>query len=238
LFQTKVRFLGYNIHQSNISPIDRGIQFADKFLDEILEKTQLQRLLGFLNYVADFYQNLIKQCKPLFDRLRNNPPPWTSDRTSIVKDIKKYVKTLPCLGIPIVNSFKIIETNAFEIGYGGILKQRTSSNSHKQIVCFHSGICNLAQTNYNTIKNEILSIVLCISKFQDNLLNQKFLVKVECKSAKHVFEKDVKNIASKQIFARWQSILSLLDFEIEYIEGSENSIPDFLTREFLQGKDG
>jgi hypothetical protein len=58
LFQTNIRFLGYNIHQSKISPISRVIQFADKFPDEILEKTQLQRFLGSLNYVADFYQNL------------------------------------------------------------------------------------------------------------------------------------------------------------------------------------
>jgi hypothetical protein len=53
-------------------------------------------------------------------------------------------------------------------------------------------------------------------------------------SAKHVLEKDVQNIASKQIFARWQTILSIFDFDIEYIKGSQNSIPDFLTREFLQ----
>jgi hypothetical protein len=57
-------------------------------------------------------------------------------------------------------------------------------------------------------------------------------------SAKHVLEKDVQNIASKQIFARWQAILSIFDFNIEYIKGSQNSIPDFLTREFLQGKNG
>ena len=60
------------------------------------------------------------------------------------------------------------------------------------------------------------------------------MVRIECKSAKHVLEKDVQNIASKQIFARWQAILSVFDFDIEFIEGSQNSIPDFLTREFLQ----
>jgi hypothetical protein len=51
-------------------------------------------------------------------------------------------------------------------------------------------------------------------------------------------EKDVENIASKHIFARWQSILSIFYFEIEYIKRSQNFIPDFLTREFLQNKDG
>ncbi|BBG96817.1 Excinuclease ABC, C subunit, partial [Prunus dulcis] len=42
LFQTNVRFLGFNICQSQISPIDRVIQFADKFPDQILDKSQLQ----------------------------------------------------------------------------------------------------------------------------------------------------------------------------------------------------
>ena len=84
------------------------------------------------------------------------------------------------------------------------------------------------------LKKEILSIVLCISKFQSDLLNQKFLIRVDCKSAKHVLEKNVQNIASKQIFARWQAILSVFDFDIKFIEGTQNNIPNFLTREFLQ----
>ena len=67
LFQTTVRFLGFNINQSQISPIDRVIQFADKFSDQILDKSQLQRFLGSLNYVAYFYHNLRKQCKPCQD---------------------------------------------------------------------------------------------------------------------------------------------------------------------------
>ena len=65
-------------------------------------------------------------------------------------------------------------------------------------------------------------------------MNQKFLIRIDCKSSKHVLEKDVQNIASKQIFARWQAILSIFDFDIEFIEGTQNSIPDFQTREFLQ----
>ena len=78
--------------------------------------------------------------------------------------------------------------------------------------------------------------VLCISKFQIDLLNQKFLLRIDCKAAKHVLEKDVQNIASKQIFARWQAILSVFDFDIEFIKGDTNSVPDFLTREFLQNR--
>ncbi|KAG4963172.1 hypothetical protein JHK82_039843 [Glycine max] len=47
---------------------------------------------------------------------------------------------------------------------------------------------------------------------------------------KGLIRKDVKNLASKQIFARWQAILSVFDFNIEYIKGSSNSLPDYLTQ--------
>ena len=77
LFQTKVCFLGYDITEGQILPNDRVIQFADKFSDVITDKTQLQRFLGSLNYVADFYKDMRKKCNPLFDRLESNPPPWS-----------------------------------------------------------------------------------------------------------------------------------------------------------------
>jgi hypothetical protein len=38
LFQTKIRFLGYNIYQGKINPIDRVIKFANKFSNKILDK--------------------------------------------------------------------------------------------------------------------------------------------------------------------------------------------------------
>ena len=92
--------------------------------------------------------------------------------------------------------------------------------------------------NYSTIKKEILYVVLCISKFQSDLLKKKFLLRIDCKSGKYVIEKDVENIASKHIFARWQAILSVFYFDIEFIKGSQNTIPNFLTHEFLQCHNG
>jgi hypothetical protein len=90
LFQTKIRFLGFDISKGQIRLIDRAIQFVDKFPDVIIEKTQLQRFHGSLNYIANFYKDLQKYCKPLFDRLQNNPLPWADVHTSIVKQIKVH----------------------------------------------------------------------------------------------------------------------------------------------------
>ncbi|GAV88831.1 LOW QUALITY PROTEIN: hypothetical protein CFOL_v3_32252, partial [Cephalotus follicularis] len=76
---------------------------------------------------------------------------------------------------------------------------------------------------------------LCTPLYQRfDLINQKFLVRVDCAAANSILNKDVKNLASKQIFTRWQEILSSFDFTIEHIKGESNSLPDYLTREFLQ----
>ena len=70
LFQTNIRFLGFDIYQRKIKPIQRAIEFANKFPDEIKDKNQFQRFLGSLNFVADFYPNLRILIKPLFQSLK------------------------------------------------------------------------------------------------------------------------------------------------------------------------
>ena len=60
--------------------------------------------------------------------------------TSIIQQIKKIVKTLPRLGIPDPQANLIVETNASDIGYGGILRQLLPNSSKEQVVKYHSGI--------------------------------------------------------------------------------------------------
>lgn len=236
IFETKTRFLGYEIHQGQITPIQRSLEFAKNFPNELKEKTQLQRFLGCVNYVADFIPNIRIICAPLFKRLRKNSLPWSEEMSHSVREVKRLVQSLPCLGIPDPDASLIIETDASELGYGGILKQVKPQSSKEQIVRYHSGIWHPAQQKYSTVKKEILSIVLCVQKFQDDVFNKRFLIKTDCKAAPSVLQKDVQNLVSKHIFARWQSLLSCFDFEITHIKGDSNSLPDFLTREFLQGK--
>jgi len=50
-----------------------------------------------------------------------------------------HVKSLPCLGIPNPHALMIVETDASDVGYGGILRQRIESQK-EQLVRFHSGL--------------------------------------------------------------------------------------------------
>ena len=122
LFQTKIRFLGHYINQGTIIPIERALIFADKFLDEIKDKNQLQRFLGGLNYVSDYFEKLSQITAPLRQRLKKNLPPWSQEHTKIIRNVKTYLKTLLCLHLADLTAYKIVETYISDVGYEGILK--------------------------------------------------------------------------------------------------------------------
>uniref|UniRef100_A0A2K2C3V5 Reverse transcriptase/retrotransposon-derived protein RNase H-like domain-containing protein n=1 Tax=Populus trichocarpa TaxID=3694 RepID=A0A2K2C3V5_POPTR len=95
--------------------------YLDKLLKwQITDKNQLQRFLGSLNYVLDCYPNISHLAKPLYDRLKTNPIPWSDLHTNL---IKKQVQTIPLLHLANPLAPEIIETDASDLGYGGILKQ-------------------------------------------------------------------------------------------------------------------
>ena len=138
LFQQEIRFLGHNIVNGTIIPINRSIEFASKFPDEITGIKQLQRFLG-VNYVADYYKDLAKDTKILYYRLRKNAKFWSKEHTESVKRIKQKVKNLPCLHLANPDWFKIVETDASEIRFGGILKQFNPNKKFEELVRLHSG---------------------------------------------------------------------------------------------------
>ena len=200
LFQTKIRFLGHHIYQGTIKPIQRALIFAEKFPDEIKDRKQLQRFLGCLNYVSDFFPNLRQICAPLYNRLRKNPKPWSEQHTQIIQQAKIKVQSLPCLGIPHPDAFMMVETDASDIGYGGILKQKLGKKN-VQIVHFHFGLWHGPQQKYSTIKKQILAIVLCVSKFQMIYLS---------KNSYYVLTANLPTKFCKKMFKIWCQNKSLL----------------------------
>jgi len=132
-------------------------------------------------------KNMPNLC-PTIQKASKETNPWTAEHTKIVQQVKIHVRSLLCLGIPHPHAFMIVEIDASNIGFGGILKQKVESNK-EQLVRFHSGLWHGLQQKYSTIKKEILAIVLCILKFQDDLFLKKFLLRIDCKSAKEVYKK-------------------------------------------------
>jgi len=70
LFKTSVKFLGHKILNGQIALQTHAVEFAEKFLHKITDKTQLSCFLGSLNYVSHFHKDCAKDKKTLNDKLK------------------------------------------------------------------------------------------------------------------------------------------------------------------------
>ena len=145
LFQNKIKFLAHDMFNGTIKPIQWSIKFADNFLDKI-DKNELQRFFGCVNYVADFPPNLGNS-----QTMKKNPFAWSHEHNQIVEHIKSKIKWLPCRGILKAHAFMIVQTDVSDKGFERILKQRLDPNPEQLVRC-HIGTWTWPPVHYSTIK--------------------------------------------------------------------------------------
>ena len=119
--KTEMEFLGFKIQKGQVVLQEHVLNVFNQFPDQILDKTQLQRFLGSLNYLRPFYKGQAADIHLLQQRLRKNPPQWSTAMTLAVKNIKAKVLDLPPLSLPQGSGQLIIETNASSHTWGGVL---------------------------------------------------------------------------------------------------------------------
>lgn len=122
-FQTKITFLGREIQAGGVKMMDHSLEFVHKFPDVILDKTQLQRFLGSVNYISAFYPNLAFDRILLDGRLKDNPEPWTEEHIRAIQRIKANLGNLPRLSLIDEDLPKRVYTDASELGWGAVLVQ-------------------------------------------------------------------------------------------------------------------
>ena len=125
--------------------------------------------------MSDFIQDLSQLCAPLRQRLKKNPVPWNEEHIKIVKTVKSRVKTLPCLALANPEVFKIVETDALDIGYGGILKQR--DDNQEKLVRYTLGT-KIRFLGHHIYQGTIIPIQRSIEfadKFPDEIKDKKQL---------------------------------------------------------------
>ena len=93
------------------------------FPNTLENKTQLQSLLGILNYGRNFIKNLSKIEIPWFTKLKKNVIfEWTAEDVALIKQFKENVKTLPDVYLPQTSDKLILEIVALKACWGCVLK--------------------------------------------------------------------------------------------------------------------
>ncbi|KAK3083752.1 hypothetical protein FSP39_002614 [Pinctada imbricata] len=120
----------------------------------------------------------------------------------------------------------ILDTDASNIGIGGVLSQ--TINSTERVIAYASKKMDRHQQNYSVTRRELLAVVTFINQFKHYLLRRKFLLRTDHGSLRWIFGfRDPQG----QI-ARWIEVLSQYDFEIRHRDGKKHQNADALSRKY------
>ncbi|GJS69292.1 Orf y [Tanacetum coccineum] len=232
LFKTKINFLGLEIDQGTHSHQKHILEHLHNFPDALIDKKQLQRFLGVLAYAETYIEKLAKMRKPLQGKLKKDVIwNWTQSDTDYIKKIKKNLTVFPKLYLPSNEDSLIIETDASDDIWGGILKAKTPNNT-KKICRYTSGSFKAAEKNYHNNEKELLAVKNVISKFSAYLTPVTFLVRTDNKIFTYFLRTNIAGDSKQGRLVRWQAWFSHYSFSTEHLPGNKNMLADCLTRDF------
>lgn len=223
--RNEVMFLGHKISGDGIE-CDKNRLKGIEDIGAPKCKKDLQRLMGFINYLRDFIPNLAEVSNPLRELMKNSVVfNWTTVHENSLKSIKNLILKAPSLK-PFDHTKQIvIQTDASKNGLGCALMQENRP------VCFASRSLSDAETRYAQIEKEMLAIVFACDKYHDYIYGQNVKIVTDHKPLLGIMNKDYNKIPSMKL-RRMKLKLEKYKLNLSYLPGKYMYLADWLSRSF------
>ena len=210
-----------------------GVSMSKDKIESVLnfprpkDMTSLRALLGLANYFRMFvpeHSTIVAPLHRLIDHSAKKRCPivWTDDSLTAFRDIRIAISRCPLLHfIDDVSPIRLY-TDASAYGIGGALFQIV--NDVWKPIAFISKSLTAVQLKWSTIQTEAYAIFYCCSKLDHLLRDRQFTIHTDHQNLTYM----TKN--SSSMVSRWYIALQELDFTIEFVKGSQNTIADAFSR--------
>lgn len=227
-FRTQLKYLGY-IVDSN------GLQADPEKVESILNyptptnRKEVRRFLGTASWYRRFIPNFSALATPLnkLTSQRKNAPPfeWLSEADNAFHKLKSCLLSAPILSCPDYSKPFEVQTDASDYGIGAVLTQNLDGD--ERVIAYMSKSLSQQERNYSATEREALAVLSAIEHWRCYLDNGlKFTIYTDHSSLKWFL--NINNPTGR--LARWGVRLSAYNFEIKHRKGSENVVPDSLSR--------
>ena len=226
LRMSEVPYMGHLLTTEGVKPDPKKVSAVAE-MPAPTDKKGVQRLLGFVNYLAKFLPHLSDTCEPL-RRLTDQNAEWRWDQQhkEAFEKIKQLVTAQPVLKYYDINEEVTIQCDASDKGLGAALLQ------NGQPVAFASRALSQTEQRYAQIEKECLAIVFACERF-DHYIHGRELVNVESdhKPLEAIFQKPI--LSAPKRLQRMMLRLQKYSLHIKYKQGSKMYIADALSRAYL-----
>jgi hypothetical protein len=127
---------------------------------------ELQRFLGFANFYQCFIRNFLLLFKLLHNFLKKNHSwIWQNEQEQSFQSLKRAFTTAPILAMYDYNKKTVLETDASDWAFGGMLSQFSDDGVLRPMAYFlakHTA----AECNYEIYDKKLLVIIKCLEKWR------------------------------------------------------------------------
>lgn len=220
----ETEFLGHILTKDGIKPNPNKIKDINQIMLPKTEK-QLKSFLGMTGFYRKFIKDYAKIAYPLIKYLKKDTKINVKDPQYIeaFEKLKLLISSHPILKFPNYEKEFVVTTDASDYAIGAVLSQE----GHP--ICYVSRTLNKHERNYSVTDKEFLAIVYSVNYFRPYLYGRKFKIITDHAPIKYLNSK-YKGKEFSQRNQRWILKLQEFNFDIEYLQGKENKVADFLSR--------
>ena len=237
VLKEEVPFLGRIITTNGMKPDPRHVQAFQDILPPRTWK-QLQSLCGQLVWLSDFIATKLYEpvkstsfatlMTPIYEILRGKSKGkkfnWTSEADDCLKRLKSRLSQQPFIQFADPNLPFTLTTDASDEGAAGVLMQLQDGKF--KIIAAISTTFNATQRNWSATEKEAFAVLWTCERLSHFLLGVSFTVFTDHKSLMFL---DKRTFGNAKV-ANWQQKLSRFQFCVQYIEGKQNVLADWLSR--------
>lgn len=224
----ELKYLGFIVANGQLKPDPEKLTAIMNFPEPRTLK-QARGFLGAAGWYRRFIPDFATKAVGMTDALRGKKKfMMTPEALNSFQALKEALTTEPVLVNADFEKTFFVQCDASDKGVGGVLFQKDNEGEEHPIM-YYSKKMNPAQRNYTVSEKECLAVVLSLEKFRPFIEGYEFVVITDHSSLQWLMS--TKDLSGR--LARWSLKLQRYTFTIEHRKGSQNIVPDALSRNCL-----
>ena len=220
-----VDFLGYRLSQEGVKPLERLVSAIVEFKRPEKRK-EVKSFLGIAGFYRNFIPNFADVARPLNNLTSDNVPfVWDDLCESAFTELKRLLASYPVLAFPRLGEPFVVDVDASDVAFGGVLMQRGMDNSMHPVGYFSDSV-KPSQHGWAPTTKEAFALVLAVRHWYVYLSGTEFVLNSDHNPL--VYLRSQKDPRGK--FSRWILELEEFNYVVKYVKGSENVKADALSR--------
>lgn len=227
---TKVDFLGFT------AVAGKGVKMSDDKIQAIRDwerpKTtrDCRAFAGLANFYGKFIPHFSDLMKPIYELTKKGVTfDWQPRHQLAFDTVKSAMKTDVFLQGFDYSKDAVLETDSSNVAYAGVISQKDDNGDLRPVLMFSHTFTD-EQKNWPAHDKELYAIVFGFDRYRHFLQTRAHPVEVysDHRALSHFMT--TTDLSRKDRHRRWADLLSQFNFQIQYRPGSDNTVPDALSR--------